>query len=250
MKQKGYNRYQRIRGAVNTRAENVSPASSLTAFPLNHARFFSMLADCFQGIKLNKKPTKTVDYENEFSLIKAAQGGDQTALRQLVEKYEQTVNGFSFKVCRNGEDAEDTLQEAFLNILKSLKSFNFQSSFSTWIYRIVSNSCLMKFRKEKRERWESFEALDRPEDRIQENYTKWPDTPIDEVLTDELKHEMDEAILDLPPIYRLPFVMKDLEGLKIDEVAEALQISVPAAKARLRRARLFLRDKLEPYMER
>ncbi len=185
----------------------------------------------------------------EFELVRAAQEGNKMALRQLVQKYEDTVYGFAFKVCRNQDDAEDTLQEAFLNILKSLKSFNFKSSFSTWIYRIVSNSCLMKFRKEKRERWESFEELDRPEERIQDNYTRWPDTPAEQILTKELKEQMDQAILDLPPIYRLAFVLKDLEGLKIEEVAQTLNISVPAAKARLRRARLFLRNRLEPYVE-
>lgn len=196
-----------------------------------------------------QKTNKKTAGNEEFALVKAAQAGDQNALRELVEKYENTVHGFSFKVCRNEDDAEDTLQESFLNILKSLKSFNFQSSFSTWIYRIVSNSCLMKFRKEKRDRWESFDQLDKPEDRIKESYSKWSDSPIEQILTDELKEHMDHAILDLPPTYRLPFVLKDLEGLKIKEVAEALNISVTAAKARLRRARLFLRDKLEPYME-
>ncbi len=185
----------------------------------------------------------------EFELVRAAQKGDQKALRELVQKYSDTVYGFAFKVCRNAEDAEDTLQEAFLNILRSLKSFNFKSSFTTWIYRIVSNSCLMKFRKEKRERWESFEQLDRPEERVRDFYTRWPDTPVEKILTDELKKELDKAILELPPIYRMVFVMKDLEGLKIEEVAKALDISVTAAKARLRRARLFLRDRLAPYME-
>ncbi|NIR49689.1 RNA polymerase sigma factor [candidate division KSB1 bacterium] len=193
--------------------------------------------------------SKNHSKDGDVALVKAAQKGDQKALQELVKKYEQTVYGFSFKVCRNQDDAEDTLQEAFLSILKSLKSFNFKSSFSTWIYRIVSNSCLMKFRKEKRDRWESFEQLDRPEERIKEFYIKWPDSPAEEVLSDELKNQMDRAILELPPIYRLAFVLKDLEGLKIEDVAEALNISVPAAKARLRRARLFLRDKLEPYVE-
>lgn len=187
--------------------------------------------------------------QNETALVKAAQEGDEQALRDLVRKYQSTVYGFAFKVCRNQQDAEDTLQEAFLNILKSLPSFNFQSSFSTWIYRIVSNSCLMKFRKEKRDRWESFDEIDRPEERIKESYNKWPEDAEQKLLTEELKKEMDDAIIDLPPLYRLAFVLKDLEGLKTDEVAKALKISVPATKARIRRARLYLRDKLEPYVE-
>jgi RNA polymerase sigma-70 factor (ECF subfamily) len=192
---------------------------------------------------------KTSANNGEFALVKAAQAGDASALKELVRKYEETVYGFSFKVCRNEEDAEDTLQEAFLNILKSLKSFNYKSSFSTWIYRIVANSCMMKFRKEKRQRWESFEELDHPEERIQDSYTRWPDTPAEALLNTELKEQMDLAITELPPTYRLAFVLKDLEGLKIQQVAKALDISVPAAKQRIRRARLFLRDKLESYME-
>lgn len=191
----------------------------------------------------------TASGDREIELVKAAQAGDQEALRELVRIYEQTVYHFAFKVCRSEEDAEDTLQEAFLNILKALKTFNFKSNFSTWVYRIVSNSCLMKWRREKRERWESFEHLDNPEEHIQDGYTRWPDTPADEMLNQELKQQMDAAILELPPIYRLAFVLKDLEGLKIEEVAESLNISVPAAKARLRRARLFLRDRLETYLE-
>lgn len=194
---------------------------------------------------LNQKPQGN----GEFELVKAAQAGDPKALRELVQKYEDTVFGFAFKVCRNQDDAEDTLQEAFLNIFKSLKSFNFKSNFSTWIYRIVSNSCFMKFRKEKRERWESFENMDRPEYQVRDDYFKWPETPESQVLTKEFKELLDQAILELPPMYRIVFVLKDLEGLKIEDVANVLNISVPAAKARLRRARLFLRDSLEPYME-
>lgn len=196
----------------------------------------------------NSKTTESAN-NHEFELVKAAQAGSPEALRELVKKYEDTVYSFAFKVCRSEDDAEDTLQEAFLNILKALKSFNFKSNFSTWIYRIVSNSCLMKWRKEKRERWESFEQLDKPEERIRDSYTRWPDSPAEEMLNKELQKQMDQAILDLPPIYRLAFVLKDLEGLKIAEVARSLDISVPAAKARLRRARLFLRDRLEPYVE-
>ncbi len=195
------------------------------------------------------KPKPKPSDADEANLVKAAQSGDRQALQQLVERYTDTVYGFSFKVCRNPEDAEETLQEAFLNILRSLKSFDFKSSFSTWVYRIVSNSCLMKFRKEKRDRWQSFELLDRPEERIRDHYRPWPDTPAEAVLSQELKTQMDRAILELPPIYRVVFVLKDLEGLKIEEVADALNLSVPAAKARLRRARLFLRDRLEPYVE-
>ncbi len=181
--------------------------------------------------------------------MRAAQAGDAEALKELVQRYEETVYNFAFKVCRSEEAAEDTLQEAFLSILTALKSFNYKSNFSTWIYRIVSNSCLMKWRKEKPERWESFEELDHPEERIQDSYTRWPDSPADKMLHRELQTEMDKAILALPPVYRLAFVLKDLEGLKIQEVAKSLDISVPAAKARIRRARLFLRDRLEPYVQ-
>ncbi len=198
---------------------------------------------------MTTKRTERPGDNHEQTLVKAAQAGDQQALKELVARYQKLVYNFAFKVCRNEEDAEDTLQEAFLNILKSLKSFNFKSNFSTWVYRIVSNSCLMKWRKEKRDRWESFEELEQPEAHLKEFYIKWPDSPAEEVLTEELKRKMDEAILALPPIYRLVFVLKDLEGLKIEDVARALDISVPAAKARLRRARMFLRDRLEAYME-
>lgn len=208
--------------------------------------------EIFLYFTLKEMEAKTTNIQSsdngDFALVKAAQKGETKALQTLVKKYEETVYRFSFKVCRNENDAQDTQQEAFLNILKSLKSFSFKSNFSTWIYRIVSNSCLMKFRKEKRDRMESFEEFDTMEDRVQETYKEWDYTPADQLLSEELKDQMDKAILALPPIYRLVFVLKDLEGLKIEEIAQSLEISVAATKARLRRARLFLRDKLEPYM--
>jgi len=196
-----------------------------------------------------KAAEKNLQQNSETALVKSAQAGDQKALQELVKIYGETIYGFSFKVCGNSDDAEDTRQEAYLNIFKSLNSFNFKSNFSTWIYRIVSNSCMMKFRKEKRRRWESFEQLNDLDENVSDSFPKSMDTPVADVLSDELREQMNQAILDLPPIYRLTFILKDLEGLKIEEVAESLDISVTAAKARLRRARLFMRTRLKPYME-
>ncbi|HTR82237.1 MAG TPA: sigma-70 family RNA polymerase sigma factor, partial [Bacteroidota bacterium] len=87
--------------------------------------------------------------KNERALIDRVKAGDHRAFSALVKKYEQTVYGFSYKVCRNKEKAEEALQDTFINVYKKIGQFDGRSKFSTWLYSIVTNNCLMKHRKHK-----------------------------------------------------------------------------------------------------
>ncbi|MDZ7764230.1 MAG: sigma-70 family RNA polymerase sigma factor [Melioribacteraceae bacterium] len=86
----------------------------------------------------------------EEQLIEKAQNGDRHALSELVKQYEQTVYNFSFKICRNKERAEHTMQETFLSMVKNLNQFSGKSKLSTWLYTVVSNNCLMLARSQKK----------------------------------------------------------------------------------------------------
>lgn len=185
---------------------------------------------------------------NELELIESAKAGDKKSLSDLVTKYEKTVYSFAFKVCRNKDKAENTMQETFLSVIKSLYQFDGNSKFSTWLYRIVVNHCLMLARSEVR--YTQFQSFDDEEQTIEEPAAEhWTDLPAEKVLNDELKELMDAAIQKLGPEYRMVFLLRDVEGLSTQETAETLDLSVPAVKSRLHRARFFLRNELKSYFE-
>ncbi|MFZ1978049.1 MAG: sigma-70 family RNA polymerase sigma factor [Bacteroidota bacterium] len=196
--------------------------------------------------------------DNELELVQKAQKGDQRAFSLLVKKYESTVYSFAYKVCRNEEKAAETLQDTFVNVYRKLDQFNGKAKFSTWLYQIVTNNCLMKRRKSKLERsslsMESPESghedSDFQEDRAEIQPTiSLKQTPQDEVVNKELRGLLDNAILKLPMEQRIVFVLRDIEGRSAEEAAKILNVTVPAVKSRLRRARLFLRSQLQEYMD-
>ncbi|MCL4509666.1 MAG: sigma-70 family RNA polymerase sigma factor [Bacteroidetes bacterium] len=185
--------------------------------------------------------------EDDTKLIEASKAGDKRAFGKLVKKYEQLVYSFSFKICRDKDKADEVLQETFVNAYRGLKSFSGNSKFSTWLYRIVTNNCLMMHRKESREPVVSLDEANLFHGTDELQIPHWGETPQDSVLNKELKEILDEAIQKLPLDYRIVFVMRDVEGLSTEEVGKALKLSVPAVKSRLHRARLFLREELNPY---
>ncbi len=202
--------------------------------------------------------------ESDRELLAKAKSGDERAFTELVKQYEQMVYSFSFKVCRDKDDAEETLQDTFVNVYRKLKQFDGKSKFSTWLYSIVANNCLMKRRRTKLE--QSSVRIDEPkmpehsheDDAIhdfhppsagrQVKIQEWGTTPLDEMMGKELRHTLDEAILKLPVDYRLVFLLRDVEGQSAEETAKIMKLTVPAVKSRLRRARVFLREQLNEYM--
>ena len=191
-----------------------------------------------------------IDEKSDEQLIKAAAQGDKSAFSALVKRYEETVYNFSYKVCRNREKAEEALQDTFVNVYRKLDSFDGKSKFSTWLYSIVTNNCLMKRRRRKLDTL--LESLDAPpmneDGTFAERIAHWEETPVDALIKKELQTHLDNAVLKLPVDYRVVFVLRDLEEKSGEETAEILGISVEATKSRLRRARAFLRTELAPYM--
>ncbi len=183
---------------------------------------------------------------NEQVLIEEAQAGSRQALAELVKKYEQTIYNFAFKVCRNRDRAEHAMQETFMSMVKSIKQFSGKSKLSTWLYTIVSNHCLMQARSDKSKFQDS---LDDEEIYIDEgNVAEWKVTPEQVTENNELKGILDEAIKKLPSDYKIVFLLRDIEGLSTDETAKIVELSVPAVKSRLHRARAFLRNELNKIL--
>ncbi|HRN27008.1 MAG: sigma-70 family RNA polymerase sigma factor [Ignavibacteriaceae bacterium] len=184
----------------------------------------------------------------ESKLVELAKSGDRQALAQLVKNNEQTVYNFSFKICRDRDKAEHIMQETFYSMIKSLHQFDGNSKLSTWLYRIVSNHCLMLARKDKSR---TFVSIDNDDDLYEDKYTAdWSNIPNQNIENTELKKILDESIDKLSPEYRIVFLLRDVEGLSTEETADMTELSVPAVKSRLHRARAFLRKELNEAFSR
>jgi len=189
-------------------------------------------------------------------LLRSAKNGDHKAFSKIVKQYESLIYSFAFKVCRNKDKASETLQDTFVNVYRKLDQFDHRSKFTTWLYSIVTNNCLMKNRRTKLEGASlSFDEIESPGDlhrthaHHEHSIHEWKSTPIDKVMNKELRDLLDEAIRKLPYEYRLVFILRDIEGQSAEETAKILKLTVPAVKSRLRRARIFLREQLNEYME-
>ena len=178
----------------------------------------------------------------EQEIIELAKQGDRKAMADLVKKYEQTVYNFAFKICRDRDRAENTMQETFLSMVKSLGSFDGGSKLSTWLYRIVSNHCLMMARRNQKFEYVDVETEDSLfDDRYLSDTSRLPSVSVE---NDEVKAILDKAISKLAPEYRLVFLLRDVEEQSTEETAKITGLSIPAVKSRLHRARAFLKNEL------
>jgi len=188
---------------------------------------------------------------DESVLVTQAREGDTTAFGELVRRYENKIFRLAQHITQNREDAEDVLQETFLKAYEHLDQFQGNSKFYTWIVRIAVNQALMKLRRRKTDKSVSIdENIDTGEDTIVREIAAWGEDPEQRFSREELGEILDSAIQSLEPPYRSVFVLRDIEDLSTEETAEALDLSIPAVKSRLLRARLQLREKLTRYFKR
>jgi len=188
---------------------------------------------------------------DELKLVRAAKDGDVSAFEQLVKRYDRNVFRIANHITHSREDAEDVVQEAFLKAYSNLEKFQEQSKFYTWLVRIAVNEALMKLRKRRPERFVSLdEDVKTEDDSLPREVADWSPNPEQLYNQEELRDILSRTIQGLPPTFRTVFVLRDVEGLSTEETAEALELSVPAVKSRLLRARLQLRERLNRYFQR
>jgi RNA polymerase sigma-70 factor (ECF subfamily) len=198
--------------------------------------------------KANRRRIKDKDFE----VVRAINSGRFDRFEDLVKRYEQKLYNFSLRMCRNAADAEDAVQETFLNVFRYLKDFRYETKFKNWLYRVATSTCLKKRRKSKfaPERELSLdEFYPQDEAEMPGQVPQWALMPLQKLLNDELLDKINEAIFTLPEKYRLVIVLRDIEGFSTTETAQILNLSDANVKVRLHRARLFLRNKLKGYFE-
>jgi RNA polymerase sigma-70 factor (ECF subfamily) len=183
--------------------------------------------------------------------LEALKKGDRHELAQMVDLYSDKIYRLALKFTNNPQDAEDVLQETFLKAMRALPEFEGRSSLSTWLYRIAVNEALMLLRKQKPDL-----ALDTPvEDEDSDEggssngliLADWCCLPEEELLSEESRRFLDQAIQQLPATLRSVFILRDIEGMSIRETADLLGLTETNVKTRLLRARLFLRQQLSRY---
>src|SRR6267154_3672301 len=187
---------------------------------------------------------------DELKLVHAAKAGDDSAFEELVRRYDRNVFRIAQHITQNREDAEDVVQEAFLKAYTNLQQFQEQSKFYTWLVRIAVNEALMKLRRRRPERMVSLdEDIKTEDDSVPREVADWAPNPEQNYNQAELKEIVSRTIQGLPPGFRTVFVLRDVEGLSTEETAEALELSIPAVKSRLLRARLQLRERLGRFFQ-
>jgi len=196
----------------------------------------------------NRKNVK----DNDFDLIQRINSGQVDKFYDLVKRYEQSLYNFGLRMCRDHHDAEDMVQETFLNVFKYLKGFRHETKFKNWLYKVAASTCIKKRRKSKfaPEKELSLDEF-RPGDDAEppDHVPEWALMPLDKLLNEELAGAINRGILSIPKKYRIVIVLRDVEGFSTAETAQILNISPANVKVRLHRARLFLREQLKGYFE-
>lgn len=190
------------------------------------------------------------DKEKEQQIFEAVQSGDPGAFDRFVEHFGNRIFAFGVRMCGHREDAEDVLQETLISAYQKMSSLREPRALNTWLYRIVANNCLMKRRKSRfaPKNELSLEEL-LPQGGVIDEGPVLPEEsgPSAEVYRHELSAALEQAVRDLPPDYRIVWLMRDVEGLDTEETAEALGIGISNVKMRLHRARLALRKSLAEF---
>lgn len=187
----------------------------------------------------------------ELALVQAARAGDIAAFEELVRRYERNVFRIAQHITQNREDAEDVVQDAFLKAYQNLNQFQGNSKFYTWLVRIAVNEALMKLRRRKSSKTVSMDQeVETDEGTMPREVADWSPNPEQLYDQSELRDILGRTIQGLPASFRTVFVLRDVEGLSTEETAEMLDLSVPAVKSRLLRARLQLRERLNKYFRR
>jgi RNA polymerase sigma-70 factor (ECF subfamily) len=192
------------------------------------------------AIRTTEHPAVTHD---DDVLVTLFQGGDRDAFRLLVERHERRVRAMIASLLGSRSAVDDIAQDVFLNVWRALPGFRFDAAFGTWLYRIVLNRCRDEIRTRRVRRILSLNGLLEARDR--EIEARLVTHPVDTELPDLIAAEL----AALPPRYKEPIILKDVDGRSYDDIASILQIEIGTVKSRLARGRAVLRDRLRERLD-
>ncbi len=184
--------------------------------------------------------SKLTEKDIDFTLMRAIQNGDMVSFNDMVDRYKDRLMNVIGRMLSSTEEAEDVVQETFVRVYQHRQSFNFQHCFSTWIYTIALNLARNELRKRKK-----FKFLE-----ISEMQGNEKEFAVEMKLPSRLPEILKASIDELPEKYKTAFVLRDIQEFPYEEVATILSVPLGTVKSRVNRARMMLRDKLSPKLER
>jgi len=196
--------------------------------------------------------TPQIKKDEDYELVQAINAGRTDRFAELVNRYEKKLYNFGLRMCGSVQDAEDMVQDTFLNVFKYLGSFRYETKLRNWIYRIATSACIKRRRKSKfaPDRELSLdEFMPGDGEGVPREIPDWANVPLDQLLDEELAKTVKTGIDSLPDKYRMVLLLRDIEGFSTAEAAQILDLTESNVKVRLHRARLYLRDRLKDYFE-
>ncbi|HET9304509.1 MAG TPA: sigma-70 family RNA polymerase sigma factor [Candidatus Sulfotelmatobacter sp.] len=191
----------------------------------------------------------------EAAIVAELKSGSEAAYAWLIGEFQQPVYGLVYRVVNDPADAADTTQDVFLKVFRGIKQFHGESSLKTWIYRIALHEAANRrrwwFRHKARETSiepADSESMNAGDHAMQVALTDHAESPFENVAHHEIQAQVEEALRKVPEPYRTTLILRDLEEMSYEEIAELLEISLGTVKSRLTRGREALRQRLAPYV--
>ena len=189
--------------------------------------------------------------QREQEWIARAKAGDMQAFEALILQHEKIVYNVALRMMNHSEDAKDISQEVFLKAYKNIKNFDERAMFSTWLYRITTNTCIDELRKRKgKQSYSLEEELENEEGSMQRQIADEGETPEESLLRVERKDELKKALAQISEEHRIAVILRDIRGLSYEEIAEIMDLPMGTVKSRISRARNQLKQEILKIRER
>lgn len=197
-----------------------------------------------------KRTSMHDEKRSDHQLIEATKSGDEAAFGEIMNRYRGPITNYLYRFLNDYEEAVDLAQETFVRVYFAIDRYHTGYAFSTYIYRIATNLAISEIRRRKRRRLLSLTGLFQGEDDREAEFQPADERPIAdaELVDDERSRMIGKAIAALPEKYRVPVVLRDIDGRTYEEIAEIMELGLGTTKSRISRGRGLLKEKLQHYL--
>jgi RNA polymerase sigma-70 factor (ECF subfamily) len=187
----------------------------------------------------------------DSQLIGRMQAGDGTAMADLASTFGPRIQQLALRYVKNWEDAEEVTQDVLMKVYRKIDAFRGDAALSSWIYRITFNTAMSRLRSTRASRATEVQKPDLasqdPSERTMSEPADWSSLADDHVLRGEMRERLIQSLTELPTVYRVPVILRDIQGLSTEEASAVLKVKPQTLKSRLHRGRLMLRERLADF---